>query len=126
MVPAAGRDTGVQFIPLVLCSMVAAPPARKKLLLKVQTAVRSWVVGAGNEYQTTPIVLAELVEKVPSALVSTTVLKAFGLTARLPLVPAASSRFVLPPTQRKTVLVEEIEFVSGRASTLQSPPSSLS
>ena len=69
--------------------------------------------------------LAWLVDKVPSALVSTTVTKAFGLTARLPLVPAAINRFVLPPTHKKTVLLIETELVCGTYSMLQSPPLSL-
>ena len=43
----------------------------------------------------------------------------------LPAVPAAISRLVLPPTHKNTVLLSEMELVSGRASMDQSPPLSL-
>ena len=64
-------------------------------------------------------------DKVPSGLVRTMLAKMLGLIARLPALPAAINRLVLPPTQKNTVLLKEIEFVSGSASMLQSPPLSL-
>ena len=73
------------------------------------------VVGAGREYQTTPIELAVFVDNVPSALVRTKVTEVLGLMATLPAVPAAISRLVLPPTHKNTVLLSEMELVSGRA-----------
>jgi len=64
------------------------------------------VVGAGSETRRHPGCRPGRWTRVPSAFVSTTVTKAFGLTATLPLVPAAISRFVLPPTHKKTVLLD--------------------
>src|ERR1035438_8561375 len=75
----------------------------------------SLVVGAGREFQTTPIELTVFVVNVPSMLVSTTVTKVLGLIARLPEVPAAISRLVLPPTHKNTELVCGTGTVGGEA-----------